>query len=161
MACSRFQRAGLGWAAEAAQIVSVGAEGEEPLCVEEFAAFQLGQGFDRFASFLLGKAQVIEILQIEPKLGAGAEEVGEAQGSVTRDGARAMQNLRDAIGGYAELSRELRGTHIECFQFFGQVLTRMNGSDWHGNSPNDSQQSPLAMVPATRPATRNKSAIDR
>jgi hypothetical protein len=41
------------------------------------------------------------------------------------------------------------------------VFTRMNGSDWHGNSPNDSQQSPRAKVPAIRPATRSKSAIDR
>jgi len=129
--------------------------------VDKFAAFQLGQSFDGFAGFLLGEAQVIEILEIEPKLRARAKEMSEAQGRVTRHGARAMQDLRDAIGGYAELSGEFRGAHIECLQFFGQVLTRMNRSDWHGGSPNDSQQSPRAMVLATRPATRSKSAIDR
>ena len=45
------------------------------LRVEEFAAFQLGEGLDGFAGFFLGEAQVIEILEIEPELGAGSEEV--------------------------------------------------------------------------------------
>jgi hypothetical protein len=133
----------------------------EPLCVDEFAAFQLRQGFDGFAYFLLGEAQVVEVLEIEPKLRAGAEEVGEAESGVARDGARAMQNLRDAIGGHAELARKFGRAHVECLEFFGEVLARMNGSDWHGNSPNGSQQSPRAMAQARRPATRSKSAIDR
>jgi hypothetical protein len=34
------------------------------LCVDELAAFQLGQGFEGFAGFFLGEAQVIEVLQI-------------------------------------------------------------------------------------------------
>jgi len=38
----------------------------ESLGVDKFAAFQPGQGFDGFASLLLGEAQVIEILEIEP-----------------------------------------------------------------------------------------------
>lgn len=132
-----------------------------PLCMDEFAAFQPGEGFDGFAGLLLGETQVIEVLEIEPELRTGAEEMSEAQSGVTRHRACAMQDLRDAIRGHAELSREFRGAHIERLQFFGQVLTRMNGSNWHGNSPNDSQQSPRAMVLARRRATRSKSAIDR
>ncbi len=82
--------------------------------MDEFAAFQSGQGFDGFAGFFLGEAQVIEILEIEPKLRTGAKEMSEAQGGVARDRARAMQDLRDAIGRNTELSREFRGAHIEC-----------------------------------------------
>src|SRR5256885_1385320 len=33
------------------------------LSVDEFAAFQLGQGFNGLASFFLGEAQVVEVLQ--------------------------------------------------------------------------------------------------
>ena len=62
-------------------------------------------------------------MQIEPKLRASAKEMSEAQSSVARNRACAMQNLRDAIGGHTELSRELRRTHIERFQFLGQVFT--------------------------------------
>ncbi len=131
------------------------------LCVDKFAAFQLRQGLDRPASFLLGKAQVIEVLKIEPKLSAGAKEMSEAESGVARHRACAIQNLRDAIGGHAELSRQFRGAHIERFQFLGQVFTRMNYSNGHSGSPSDSQQSPRAMVRATRPATRSKFAIDR
>ncbi len=72
-----------------------------------------------------------------------------------------MQNLRDAIGGHAELSRQFRRAHIERFQFLGQVFTRMNYSDGHSGPPSDSRQSPRAMAPATRPAIRSKFAIDR
>ncbi len=57
----------------------------------------------------------------------------EAQGRVARYRASAMQDLRNAIGGHAELARQLRRAHIECFEFFGEVLTRLNGNDWHGN----------------------------
>ena len=59
--------------------------------LDEFAALQLRQGFDGFAGFLLGEPQVIEILQIEPKLRAGAEEVSETQSGVARNRARAIQ----------------------------------------------------------------------
>src|SRR5256885_15926997 len=110
---------------------------------------------------LLGKPQVVKILQIEPKLRAGAEEVSEAQSGVARNRACAIQNLGDAIGGHTELSRQFRRAHIERFQFLGQVFTRMNYSDGHSVSPSDSQQSRRAMVPAIRPATRSKFAIDR
>ena len=83
----------------------------KPLGVDKFAAFQPGQGFDGFAGFFLGEAQVMEVLEIEPKLRTGAKEMSEAQGRVARHGACAMQDLRDAIGGHTELSRELRGAH--------------------------------------------------
>jgi hypothetical protein len=43
----------------------------------------------------------------------------EAQGGVPRDGARPVQDLRDAIGRHVDLSRQFSRAHIECFQFLG------------------------------------------
>ena len=73
--------------------------------------------------------------------------MSEAQGRVARHGARAMQDLRDAIGGYAELSSEFGGAHIEGLQFFGEMLTGMNCSNWHRNSTDDSCLMRLFLVP--------------
>jgi hypothetical protein len=43
---------------------------------------------------------------IQPKLSARAKEMSEAQGSVARDGARSVQDLRDAIGRHVDLPRQ-------------------------------------------------------
>ena len=51
-------------------------------CVDGLGALQFRKCVDGFACFLLGEAQVVEALQIEPKLGAGTEEVTEAEGRV-------------------------------------------------------------------------------
>jgi hypothetical protein len=42
--------------------------------------------------------------------------------------------LRDAIGGHVDISRQFSRAHIECLQFFGQVLTRMDSSDCDSDS---------------------------
>ena len=86
-------------------------------------------GFDGFAGLLLGEAQVVEVLEIEPKPGIGAKEMSEAQSGVAGDGARATQDLRDAVGGHADVASEFRSAHAERFQFLGEVLARMNGGD--------------------------------
>src|SRR5207245_1492424 len=57
----------------------------EPLRMDEFTAFQPGQGFDGFAGLLLGEAQIVEVLEIEPKLGTGAKKMSEAESGVARD----------------------------------------------------------------------------
>src|SRR6266576_1956036 len=110
---------------------------------QDYAAKLIAQGL----GFLVGKPQVIKILKIEPKLPGGTEEVSEALSDVARNRACAIQNLGDAIGGHAELSRQFRRAHIERFQSLGQVFTRMNYSDGHSGSPSDSQPSPRAMGP--------------
>src|SRR5712691_10227276 len=132
-----------------------------PLYVDRLVAFQPGKSLDGFPGLLLGEAQVVEALQVEPKLRAGAKEMSEAQSGVARNSARPIQDLRDAIGGHVDLSRQLSRAHIERLQFFGQVFTRMDSSDGHSDSPSDSQQSQRSMALATCRATRSKSAIDR
>ena len=42
------------------------------------AALEGWELFDFPAGFLFGKAQLVELLQIQPELRAGAEEVGQA-----------------------------------------------------------------------------------
>lgn len=126
-----------------------------------FASFEAGERLDGAAGFLLGETEVVESLQIQPELGARAEEMGEAQGGVAGDGTRAIQDLRDAIGGHAELSRQFGGAHLERVEFFGEVFSWMDSCDGHDGAPSDSQQSLRLTDPAHGRATRNKSATDR
>jgi hypothetical protein len=44
---------------------------------------ELWERVDLFSGFLLGNANLIKGLQVEPELGTGAEEVDEAQGCVS------------------------------------------------------------------------------
>lgn len=68
------------------------------LCVDGGHALEGGKGLDGFSGFLLGDAQIVEALQIDPEFGAGAEEMRQAQRRVGRDVAASVQNLGDAIG---------------------------------------------------------------
>lgn len=45
------------------------------LCVDGGHALEGGKGLDGFSGFLLGDAQIVEALQIDPKFGTGAEEM--------------------------------------------------------------------------------------
>src|SRR3989442_4384330 len=67
--------------------------------------------------------------------------MSETQSGIARNGARPMQDLRDAIRRHVDLARQSSRAHIERFQFFGQVFTRMDSSDGHSEPPSDSQQS--------------------
>ena len=49
---------------------------------------------DGFPSLLLGEPQLVKTLQVEPKLRARAEEMGEAQGCVASDGTPSVQDAR-------------------------------------------------------------------
>jgi hypothetical protein len=62
----------------------------ETLHMDRLVAFQPGEAFDGSPGLLLGQAQIIEALQIEPKLRTRAKEMSEAQGGVASDGARTV-----------------------------------------------------------------------
>ncbi len=53
---------------------------------------------------MLGDAEVVGGLEVEPKLGAGAEPVAEAQGGIAGDGAAGVDDLADAVGGDGDLA---------------------------------------------------------
>src|SRR5208282_2660937 len=98
-------------------------------CMNGFAAFQFGEGLDGFPGLLFGEAEVVEALEVQPKLRAGAEEMSEAQGRIAGDGAGTVQDLRDAIRRHIHLARQFRRAQPERFEFLGQVFPRMDSDD--------------------------------
>src|SRR5260370_15003427 len=103
-------------------------------CVDKLAPFPRRKRLDGFSGLLLGEPKVVEALYIQPKLSTRAKEMSEAQGRVARDSTRSVQNLRNAIGRHVDLSRQFSRAHVECFQFFSQVFTRMDSSECHRNA---------------------------
>jgi hypothetical protein len=89
-------------------------------------AFQCGQQFDGFAEFLLRASQIVQGLQVQPELGACAEEVSEPQCGVTGNRASAIQDLRNPVGGDAEFARQFGGTHVECLELFCEMFAGMD-----------------------------------
>ncbi len=79
--------------------------------------------------------QLEEALQVKPKLSRCAEEVGKSQRCVAGDGALAVQDLGYTIGRNLQSPRQFRGAHSQFFQFFGQVLARMDCAHCHSISP--------------------------
>jgi len=94
-------------------------------------ALEGGEGLDGFSGLLLGEAQIVEALQIDPELGAGAEEMRQAQRRVGRDVTASVQNLGDAIGGNLQLAGQRGGAHVEFLQFLGQMFSGMDRELWH------------------------------
>src|SRR5438309_1343402 len=129
--------------------------------MHEFTSLQSGKRLDRFSGFFLGEPQVIEALQIQPKLSARTKKMSKPQGGVTCDGPRSVQDLCDAISRHVDLARQLSRTHIERLEFLSQVFARMDSRKCHSHAPTDSQQSPRLRVPAPGRPSRNKSATDR
>jgi hypothetical protein len=82
---------------------------------------QCGESLDGFPGLFLRDAKIVKSLQVEPKLRTCTKEMAETQGRITCDRARAIQNLCDAIRGYADFAREFSGAHAECVKFFGKA----------------------------------------
>ena len=57
------------------------------------------EGLDHPAGSLLAKAQLVELLQVEPEFRTGAEEVRQAQSGIAADGPPAVENLGDTVRG--------------------------------------------------------------
>jgi hypothetical protein len=64
--------------------------------------------------------------------------MGEAQGRVTCDGTLPIEDPCDTVGRDLELARERGGAQMEGFEFFGQVLSRVDSGQCHYDSPSDS-----------------------
>lgn len=84
-------------------------------------AFERRQGFDHLAHLSLRQAKLIDLLKVEPKVGAGAEEMGEPQGGVPGNAAVAVEDLSDSTCRRRQPAREFGGAHFELFQLFSQV----------------------------------------
>jgi hypothetical protein len=79
----------------------------------------------------MGKAQIVERLQIEPKLCASAKEMRQTQSRISREGACSVQNLRYSICRNVEPASQLGGTHIQQRQFLSQMLAWMDNGYRH------------------------------
>src|SRR3954463_4366926 len=94
-------------------------------------ALQPGQRLYRFASSLLGDAQFIKSLQIEPELRTCAEKVSKPQRCVTCHGSLTVQNFGDPICRNLNPSRKLRRANVERRQLLSKVFSRMNRRQVH------------------------------
>jgi len=66
---------------------------------------QGGKGSDGVSGQPFRVAELKGRLQVEPELGIHIEEMPQPQGRVAGDGSPAIQDLADAVGRYADLSR--------------------------------------------------------
>src|ERR687892_744099 len=95
------------------------------------AAAERGQPSDRSPCALFGHTKLVEALQVEPELGARAEEVAQAQRRIAGDRASAVKDRGHAVRGDLELTGELRGAHVERLQLLGELITGMNRETCH------------------------------
>jgi hypothetical protein len=102
---------------------------------------QCRQSVNRLSHLLLRQAQLIEALQIEPKLGSRPEKMGESKSGITSDSPPPIQDFRDTIRGHIELPGKFSCAHAEFLKLFRQMFSRVNRTDCHDGSPNGNQQS--------------------
>jgi hypothetical protein len=81
---------------------------------------------------LLGNSEFVQLLQIEPELGAGPEEMRQSQRTIAGDGALTVQDSRYPVRRHSELPAELGSTHVELDELFGEMLARMHCAACHG-----------------------------
>src|SRR6266852_1151832 len=92
---------------------------------ERFAS-EPWEAANRFSRFVFRNSHIVEGLQVQPELRAGAKEMTQPQGRIAGNAACAVQDLCHAVGRHENLSRQFRGTHLQRLQFLGQMLARMN-----------------------------------
>ena len=92
--------------------------------------WRVGSSLISPAGFLFGKAQLVELLQVQPELRAGAEEVGQAQGGVAGDCPPAVEDCGYAVGGNLDLPGECCGAHFELSQLLWQGVRRDGLPGW-------------------------------
>ena len=72
---------------------------------------QRRQAADRFSSLLLREAQLVQALQVEPKLGRRPEEMSKSQGRIARNSTSSVQDFGHTIRWNTKLPRKLSSTH--------------------------------------------------
>src|SRR5688572_32752104 len=87
---------------------------------------QTRQSLDIFATLPLGHPKLIDLLQVQPELGARTEEVPQAQRRIPGDRTLTVEDMRDPIRGNLELTCQLCCAHLECLKLLGEVLAGMN-----------------------------------
>lgn len=73
-------------------------------------------------------------LKAHPKLGRIAEPVRQAKGGIARDGALAVDDLGDAVGGDVKLAGQLGRRHTQRFEFLGKHGAGVRGRRCHSSA---------------------------
>ena len=90
------------------------------------ASREPGKLLHAFANFLPRHTQLIELLEVQPKLRADAKPVAKTQRCVRRDTALAIDDFGDPIDRHVNLPRQLRCRNVEFSQLFGKMLAGVN-----------------------------------
>ena len=90
-----------------------------------------GESANRVAGFCVGKAQFIELLQVEPELRARPEVVRQPKGGISGDRALAVQDAGDPVRWNLDELAEFRGAYSESCQLFGEVFPWVNRKSRH------------------------------
>ena len=96
------------------------------------ASREPGKLLHAFANFLPRHTQLIELLEVQPKLRADAKPVAKTQRCVRRDTALAIDDSGDPIDRHVNLPRQLRCRNVEFSQLFGKMLAGVNRGARHG-----------------------------
>src|SRR5450759_2601930 len=81
---------------------------------------------------LFGNSELVQFLQVQPKFGAGPEEMRQAKRTISGNRALAVQNSGYPVGRHLELSAEFGSAHTEFRELFGEMLAGMNCTASHG-----------------------------
>jgi hypothetical protein len=100
--------------------------------LDALAFRELGEPFHAVANFFSRQAQLIKLLQIEPKFRAGAEPVAEPQRRIGCDCALTVDDPSDSIHRDVDLSRQLSGGNSKLLQLFGKMIAGVYCGTCHG-----------------------------
>lgn len=101
--------------------------------VRRSAILGRGERENAFAGFLPCETQLVQFLEIQSELRAGAEEMRDVQGHVVGDGPTSVENCSNAVGVHADLSGQHGSVHTEFVEFFREMFAWMNST--HGQDP--------------------------
>src|SRR6185436_8386550 len=90
---------------------------------------------DLGARQLLGDADIVGALQVQPELGAGAEPMAEPKRGVAADRPLALNDLADAVGWHCKLAGKLRRGDTDLLELVGEDLAGVDGRTTHVCSP--------------------------
>jgi hypothetical protein len=82
-----------------------------------------------------GETQFVILLQIHPELRTGAKPVPKTQRRICRYAALAVDDPRDPVHRYVNLTRKLGRADAKFAQFFGQMFAGVDGCTRHDGLP--------------------------
>jgi len=88
-------------------------------------SLQCGQVLNCFPRLILGKAQLLELLQVHPEFRTCPSKVPKPQRHVAGHGTARVQNFRDAVRRHLECAPQFKRPHARLFKLSGKILAGM------------------------------------